>query len=132
MSKCANSATVGNMNIDVILSFNSINQDGESQEWFNFDIEITDSCEEAVSFFNDYVFEIISEAISDLDRDPADLWKISTSSNWNLYKQITGKESLADLGHNCKWVFDEDLVDLDDWEIELRDRFGFGSNNVFV
>jgi len=126
MSKFCNSVILGNMNIDVILSFRSFNEEGESQEWFNFDIEITDSCEEAVSFFNDYVFEIISDVISDLGRDPADLWKISTSSNWNFYKQITGKKSLGDLGHSCKWVFDEELRDLDDWEIYLMDRFGFG------
>ena len=89
---------------------------------------VADVMEAPVAVEHRALFEIISKACADLGRNPADMWKISTSSTWDDYKEVTGKETLPELGHNCKWVFDSKLCDQDKWEKSLMNRYSFGAN----
>jgi hypothetical protein len=128
MKKKEAKKTVRMMNIDVILTFRNWDNFDSSQEWFNFDLEVKEDSPNAVKFFDEHVFEIISAACADLGRDPADMWKISTSSTWKDYTEVTGNESLTELGHNCKWIFDSELCELDNWEKALMKKYSFGAN----
>jgi hypothetical protein len=116
------------MNVDVILTFRKWDNFDSSQERFNFELEVKEDSPNAVKFFDEHVFEIISKVCADLGRNPADMWKISTGSTWDDYKEVTGKETLPELGHNCKWVFDSKLCDQDKWEKSLMNRYSFGKD----
>lgn len=87
--------SIRTMNVDVILTFSKWDNFDSSQEWFNFDLEVNEDSPNAVKFFDENVFEIISTACADFGRNPADMWKISTSSTWNDYKEVTGNKSLT-------------------------------------
>lgn len=120
--------SIRTMNVDVILTFSKWDNFDSSQERLNFDLEVKDDSPNAVKFFDENVFEIISMACAVLGRNPADMWKISTSSTWNDYKEVTGNKSLTELGHNCKWVFGKQLCKQDNWEKNLMKRYSFGRN----
>jgi hypothetical protein len=80
----------------------------------------------AAAFIHQKLFKRIAAKCLVLGRDPRQLIKISTASNWKQFEDKTGKESLASLGHSCKWYFGHGRLDLDAWEADIVSEYGFG------
>ena len=117
------------MKSNVILTFDTASEEfGETQEIFNIYPRIRKNETSSIDFLNRELFPRIVEKCSALSRDPKDLMKISTASDWDLFNQVTGKPSLCDLYHPCKWYFGFDRPDMDSWERDLMIRHGFGKN----
>lgn len=116
------------MNVNVILTFNSFDAFGDSQEFFDLYLPINKKEEDAVSFLDKKLFKRIAAKCRLYGRRKEDLYKISTASNWSLFEKVTGKTGLWSLGHNCKWYFNDDINQLDEWEESLKHRFDFGIN----
>lgn len=116
------------MYVDVILSLKSLNEYGDTQEFFELHLPINKHEEDAISFLDKKLFKRIVSKCELFGRDVKDLYKISTASNWAKFEEVTNKESLVKLGHNCKWFFNDDINLLDSWEIRLKHEFGFGMN----
>lgn len=114
--------------VDVILTFDTPDAYGETQEFFDLNIPISVKDIDAVEFLNKQLFKRIAKKCELYKRNTNDLIKISTASNWGLYEEVTKAESLSSLGHNCKWYFGMNRDDLDAWEIELMSQYGFGTN----
>ena len=120
------------MHSNVILTFNTdMNEFDDFQEVFNLNLRVSPMEKSSFDFLNRELFPRIVEKCSTLSRDPKDLIKISTASDWNLFSQTTGLPALCDLCHPCKWFFGYDRLDLDFWERNLMVRFGFGLNASF-
>ena len=116
------------MYINVILTFDSEDKWGDSQDIFNLSIPLSRREENAVQFIHQKFFKRIVNKCRLLNRNVEDLIKISTAGDWMLFTEITGHESLPDLGHSCKWYFGNGRTDLDLWEKTLMRDFGFGTN----
>ena len=116
------------MHVNVILSFKSINEFGESQEIFDLHLPINRNEVNASSFLHKKLFKRITAKCKKYSRNVEDLYKISTASNWSVFEQVTNKKSLTSLGHNCKWCFDHEIKELDDWENLIKHEFNFGVN----
>ena len=116
------------MYVNVILSFKSFNEYGETQEFFDLHLPVNKREKDAFTFLTTKLFKRIASKCHQYGRKKEDLYKISTASNWDLFEKVTGKESLCNLGHNCKWYFNDDLNELDDWELYLKDTYNFGKN----
>lgn len=119
------------MKINVILTFNKPDPKfGETQEMFNVSIPLgkQDKNYDVFAFIERKFFPIIIKSCSKYKRDHKDLIKISTCSDWDSYEIFTGKKSLCDLNHSCKWFFGTNRTDLDDWEKKIMRDFGFGTN----
>lgn len=116
------------LDVNVILTFGTPNCFGERQEYFDLRISINQNEISASDFFENKFFKKIIKKCKRLNRDPKDLTKISTASNWNVFKEFTGKQSLIDLGHPCKWFFGNGRKDLDIWEDHLMKKYEFGCN----
>jgi hypothetical protein len=116
------------MYVDVILTFNSENAFGDSQEFFDLYIPVNSREKNAVDFLDKKLFKRIAKKCSELNREVGELTKISTCSNWDVFEQKTGLPTLSSFGHNCKWFFGNGRTDLDVWELSLISRFGFGKN----
>ena len=116
------------MNVDVILTFATINKHGDSQEWFNFDLPISADSPDAATLFDECLFDVVMQVCDECDHDPADLWKISTSSQWDVYEEITGNPPLPARGDPCVWAFGPAFMPYGDWTRELEERYGFGKN----
>ena len=114
--------------VNVLLSFNSFDAFGESQEFFDLYLPINKREEDAVSFLDKKLFKRIAAKCEQYGRRKEDLYKISTASNWDLFEKITGKPALSSLGHSCKWYFNEDVNQLDEWEESLKLNFDFGTH----
>jgi hypothetical protein len=116
------------MYVNVILSFNSLNAFGDTQEFFDLYLPINKKEKDAVSFLDKKLFKRIAAKCKRYGRCKKDLYKISTASNWKLFEEITGKTSLTSLGHNCKWYFNDKVNHLDEWEESLKREFYFGTD----
>ena len=114
------------MLMDVILTFNTPDIDGETQEFFYLQLPINKNEVNAEIFIEKKLFKRVAKKCQLLNRSVGDLIKISTGSDWKTFKKTTKMESLADLGHSCKWYFGKGRCDLDSWEIELMESYGFG------
>ena len=117
------------MRSNVILTFDTASEEfGETQEIFDVYLQIKDDEASSLDFLNRELFPKIVEKCTANLRNPKDLMKISTASDWKLFNQATGKPSLCDLSHPCKWYFGFDRPDMDFWERDLMIRHGFGKN----
>jgi hypothetical protein len=113
------------LDVNVILTF-----DTETHRQVFFDLRIPISKKEinAATFLNNKLFKRIIKKCDLFGRRVEDLMKISTASNWGLFEKTTKKPSLSRLGHNCKWYFNDEINELDDWEKALKAEYGFGIN----
>lgn len=116
------------MYFNVILTFINCGKSGDSQEFFDMRIPLSKKEIHSTVFLMNKFFPKIVAKCQKFGRNPADLIKISTASDWDLFEEYTGLESLCDLGHSCKWYFGNGRNDLDDWEIMLMNKFNFGKN----
>ncbi len=114
------------MYFNVILTFNTCDESGESQEMFDMRLPLSKKEIHSTVFLMNKFFPKILAKCEKYMRNPADLIKISTASDWKSFVEYTGLESLCDLGHSCKWYFGKGRKDLDDWEVMLMNKFGFG------
>jgi hypothetical protein len=121
-------ALISFLNVDVILTFESFNSLGESQEFFELLLPISNNESSAINFLNNNLFNQIADECKKLNRPVEDLSKISTASNWDLFETITNLDSLPSLGHSCKWFFGNGRTDLDEWELDLINKYKFGIN----
>ena len=116
------------MYINVILTFDTPDTNGECQEFFDLHLPISKKEISAVDFLNKKLFKKIAKKCNLYKRQVGDLTKISTAGDWDLFEKLTNLEALPDLGHSCKWFFGNGRSDLDAWEQGLIDAFGFGAN----
>lgn len=115
------------MNVDVILTFSTTNELGEAQLRFDLKLPVSKDEVDAVKFIHRKFFKEIVAQCKKYNRNVEELVKISTSSDWNLFTQVTGLPSLDELGHSCKWFFGTGRDDLDEWEQALMKIYGFGT-----
>ena len=114
------------MNVNVILTFESMNVDGDRQEFFDLALPVSKTESDAYTFLNNKLFKRIFKKCELLNRRVEDLTKISTASDWDLFEKTTNLESLWKQGHSCKWHFGSGRNDLDAWESELMSKYKFG------
>lgn len=116
------------LDANVILTFKTANKFGETQEIFDLMLPIRKDEVDAITFVDSQLFKRIVSECKLLNRPVEDLLKISTASDWNTFEAITNKPSLCKLGHDCKWYFNHEWSDLDDWELDLISKYKFGIN----
>ena len=116
------------MDVNVILSFESMNDFAETQEFFDLTLPVSKDEANAISFIDKQLFKRIVSECKLLNRRVEDLWKISTASHWDTFREITNLPSLGDLGHNCKWYFGRGAGELSEWEQSLSTKYGFGKD----
>lgn len=114
------------MNVNVILTFDVDSEWEERQEFFDIKLPVNTKELNAILFIHRKLFWRIAKKCQLFRRYPKRLIKISTAANWGIFAQKTGKPTLCDLGHPCKWWFGTGRHDLDDWEKTLMAEFGFG------
>ena len=91
------------MRSNVILTFDAASEEfGETKEIFDVHLQIKDDETSSLDFLNRELFPKIVEKCTANLRNPKDLMKISTASDWNLFNQATGLPSLCDLSHACR------------------------------
>ena len=100
------------LDVNVILTFSSPDTYGDLQEFFDLKLPINKKESTAINFLDKKLFKRIASKCDKYRRNKKQLIKISTASNWKLFEQVTGKPSLASLGHNCKWYFNDDINQL--------------------
>lgn len=115
------------MYFNVILTFDSINEYGDSQEFFEMKLPLKKNEGNSIKFLMSKFFPKIGTKCSNFNRSVGNLIKISTASDWDFFEKVTGLESLCTLGHSCKWYFGKGRNDLDEWEIMLMKKYGFGT-----
>lgn len=125
-TQVAKTSTRAYMHVNVILTFNDFNSYGNGQEFFDLHIPVSKNEIDTFDFLDKKLFKRIVKKCEYFGRNVEQLIKISTASNWAVFKQTTNKTSLYDMGHSCKWYFGKNRNDLDGWEIELMDKYGFG------
>lgn len=116
------------MSVNVILTFNTFKND-DKQEVFDIKLPISSHEISAFHFFHLKFFKRVQKKCITLNRNPKDLIKISTCSDWNLFEKVTNLPALCEKGHPCKWYFGNGRNDLDVWEKELMRIYGFGTNH---
>ena len=117
------------MAVNVILTFDNIGgKYQDTQEFFDLKIPVKKSDTDVTAFLNKKFFPKIFEECIKFNRSQRDLIKISTASDWGIYKEVTNTQSLWALGHPCKWYFGCGQNDLDVWEKHLMDTFNFGQD----
>lgn len=114
------------MDVNVILTFESMNNFAETQELFDLTLPVSKDETDAVSFINKQLFKRIVAECKLLNRPVGDLWKISTASDWDTFREITNLPTLVDLGYDCKWYFGNGAGELTEWEQSLSTKYGFG------
>jgi hypothetical protein len=114
------------MNVNVILTFESMNADGDTQEFFDLALPVSKSETDAMTFLNNKLFKRIVKKCKLFNRRVEDLTKISTASDWDLFEKTTNLESIWKQGHSCKWYFGTGRADLDVWEKALMSEYKFG------
>ena len=77
------------MDTNVILTFNSANRFGETQEIFDLMLPIRKDEIDAISFIDSQLFKRVVSECKLLNRQVEDLVKISTASDWNTFEEIT-------------------------------------------
>ena len=115
------------MKVNVILTFNTHDQYGESQEMFNISVPVSRSDSDAVSFVMSKLFKRIEGKCEQLGRRKQDLIKISTAADWDVFESVTHKKSLPALGHTCKWLFGIGRKRLDIMEKCAMAEYQFGT-----
>jgi len=120
--------TKSKMFMNVILTFETANKFGETQEFFDLYLPIDPKEKNAVDFIHRKLFGMIVNKCRQLKRPLGDLTKISSAGNWALFTKVTKKKSLIEWGHNGKWYFGKGRDDLDFWEKELMAMHGFGTD----
>ena len=118
----------GSMYMNVILTFNTYNDDRNSQEIFDLYLPLKEDEDSAVSLLMREFFGRIADKCVELGRRKEELIKISTASDWDVFEYVTHKQSLISLGHSCKWYFGTGRDDLDEWEEYLMSHLGFGTD----
>lgn len=116
------------MHVNVILTFNTQDKDGETQEFFNLNIPVSKNEVSAADFMHTKFFKRVAKKMLLLKREAGDLIKISTASDWDLFEETTGLDALCTLGHSCKWFFGNGREDLGTWEEVLMSEYGFGTS----
>ena len=114
------------MDVNVILTFESMNNFAETQEIFDLALPVSEDEIDAISFINKQLFKRIVAECKLLNRPLGDLWKISTAGDWDTFREITNLPTLVDLGHSCKWYFGRGAGELSEWEQSLSIKYGFG------
>ena len=114
--------------MNVILTFNTCDNEGNSHEIFDLYLPLKEDEESAVSFLMSEFFGRIADMCVELGRRKEELIKISTASDWDVFEYVTHKQSLISLGHSCKWYFGIGRDDLDQWEEYLMSHLGFGTD----
>jgi len=114
------------MDMNVILTFDKGDRNGDTQEFFDLRIPVSKDEVDAMTFLNEKFFKRVVKKCNQYNRPVGDLIKISTASNWSVFETITNLEALCELGHDCKWYFGTGRNDLDVWERTLMSRYGFG------
>jgi len=89
------------MHVNVILTFNDCNSYGDTQEFFDLHLPVSKNEIDTIDFLDRKLFKRIVKKCEYFGRNVGQLIKISTASNWTVFKQTTNKASLSDLGHNC-------------------------------
>jgi azurin len=114
---------------DVILTFEHSGIYGDTQEFFDICLPINKNENGAYDFLNKTLFKRVVAACHKFNRPVRDLIKISMGSpDWPVFERHTGKKSILALGHNTKWYFGNGRCDLDSWEKDLIDLYGFGTD----
>lgn len=126
MKQVTNNNSDSYMNINVILTFDTQDESGGTQEIFDLRIPVGKNEVDTISFLNNKFFKRIVKKCNQYKRSVGDLIKISTASNWSVFERVTNLEALSELGHDCKWYFGAGRKDLDIWERVLMSKFGFG------
>lgn len=116
------------MNMNVILTFDVSDTDGNTQVIFNLRLPLSKKEKNAVAFIHENLFTAIVKKCSSNKQSIKNLIKISAAGDWDLFEQITGKKSLLKLGHDCRWYFGNGRCDLDPWEEKIMEIYGFGRN----
>jgi hypothetical protein len=116
------------MSVNVILTFNTQDRHGGTQEFFDLLLPISKKEVSAAEFMHAKFFKRIAKKMVLFNREAGNLVKISTASDWGLFEEITGLPALSTLGHSCKWFFGNGREDLDAWEEVLMNEYGFGTN----
>jgi len=114
------------LDLNVILTFESFDQFGGTQEFFDLKIPISKSEISASDFCNKKLFPSIAKYCNSVDRKIGDLIKISTSSNWNEFREHTDLDSDEINEINGKWYFGLNRTDLSNWELDLMSKYKFG------
>jgi hypothetical protein len=126
MKQVTNNNAVSYMNINVILTFDTQDENGETQEFFDLSLPVSKNEIDTISFLNDKFFKRVVKKCIQYKRSVGDLIKISTCGDWSLFERVTNLEALSQLGHSCKWYFGTGRKDLGIWERVLMSKFGFG------
>ena len=114
------------MDMNVILTFDKGDKNGDTQEFFDLRIPVSKDEVDAMTFLNEKFFKRVVKKCNQYNRPVGDLIKISTASDWDLFEETTNLESLWKQGHNCKWHFGTGRADLDVWEKALMSKYNFG------
>ena len=77
------------MNVNVILTFQSMNNFAETQEIFDLALPVSEDEIDAISFVDKQLFKRIVAECRLLNRPVGDLWKISTAGDWDTFSEIT-------------------------------------------
>lgn len=121
-------STRRHMAVNVILTFNTYNKYGDSQEIFDVSVPVSQSDSDAVSFVMSKLFKRIEGKCERLGRRKQELVKISTASEWDIFESVTHKKSLPALGHICKWHFGIGRKRLDIMEKCAMAEYQFGTD----
>lgn len=113
---------------NVILTFNTGDEYGDMQEFFDVKLPLNKNEISAIHFVHNKLFTRILKKCVTLGRDHKQLTKISTAGDWDKFEELTKLDALYKFGHPCKWYFGQGRDDLDAWEIMLTKQYGFGSN----
>ncbi len=116
------------MRVNVILTFNTYDKYGDSQEIFDVAIPVSRNDSDAVSFVMSKLFKRIEGKCEQLGRRKQELIKISTAADWDIFESVTHKKSLPALGHICKWHFGIGRKRLDIMEKCAMAEYQFGTD----
>jgi hypothetical protein len=116
------------MRVNVILTFNTYDKYGDSQEIFDVTIPVSRNDSDAVSFVMSKLFKRIEGKCEQLGRRKQELIKISTAADWSVFESVTHKKSLPELGHICKWHFGIGRKRLDIMEKCAMAEYQFGTD----
>lgn len=116
------------LNVNVILTFDTCDQFGETQDIFDLALPIGKDEVSAAAFLDREFFKLLVQECIYRGRSVGDLIKISTASNWTNFEKVTNLKSTCSLGHSGKWFFSREWKELDQWEERLIKTYGFGAN----
>lgn len=121
--------TLKKMKCSVICTFDKFDKDGETQEFLNIEVAITEEDKDLDSFIKNKLFKEIAKAIQKVKRDVEWLASISTCCDWDVYEKITKNTDLTELG-NGKWNFTECSkmkLRVGNFSWLMKQKYGFGT-----